>query len=439
MRQQTLLHIAVASGHLSIVEYLTVGPGSTDAHLLINEKDTSGNTPFDIAVGSDDFRRMACCLLAVPSLSPTMPTYLPRDVRALCVDGEKAPLPENRLQMNLNRLDVSYPGRRYQFGCPTSNPLVLGLVAVVELGILSPAVFIDGEKFLLALLCLVVGIVSAKVWFQFKIFAIVKRWPEVGVGIWLGWALSFFLYSISHGFGGGNHLAILNGLSFGFGIVTMLLWLNMKRFWASNPGVVLTRTLDHSDIFEIASMGNMPDPKIFCQTCMIRRPLRSKHCRKLGFCIDRFDHFCFWINRPIGFGNHRVFFTFLVIHMLTLVLYVLLFLSMVLRNYRRGSNARECPTLSVFISVNFVEILFLAWSLLVLVGQAVLLSAQIKDITTNLTINERVNHYKYRSQQSPPFAFLYPFQPKQNRITGIVFFCLPSPSFLVNAAATVGL
>ncbi|GAA5881965.1 hypothetical protein JCM1840_002982 [Sporobolomyces johnsonii] len=49
----------------------------------------------------------------------------------------------------------------------------------------------------------------------------------------------------------------------------------------------------------------------FCLTCMVRRPLRSKHSYATGRCVGRFDHYCPWVWNDVGVNNHRQFLVFL--------------------------------------------------------------------------------------------------------------------------------
>lgn len=45
-----------------------------------------------------------------------------------------------------------------------------------------------------------------------------------------------------------------------------------------------------------------------CVTCQIKRPARSKHCRFTDRCVAEYDHFSYFLSKPIGKGNKKVYF-----------------------------------------------------------------------------------------------------------------------------------
>ncbi|KAI1344242.1 hypothetical protein F5Y15DRAFT_365937 [Xylariaceae sp. FL0016] len=86
------------------------------------------------------------------------------------------------------------------------------------------------------------------------------------------------------------------------------------------------------------------DETNFCVTCMIRSPLRSKHCRRCQRCVAKHDHHCPWVNNCVGVNNHRHFFLYLI----SLTFGVLLF-DWILYYYfteMPESGSAECSILS---------------------------------------------------------------------------------------------
>ncbi|KAI4723800.1 Palmitoyltransferase akr1, ankyrin repeat-containing protein akr1 [Aureobasidium sp. EXF-10728] len=54
------------------------------------------------------------------------------------------------------------------------------------------------------------------------------------------------------------------------------------------------------------------DEQHFCTMCLIRKPLRSKHCRRCNRCVARHDHHCPWLNNCVGVNNHRPFVLYII-------------------------------------------------------------------------------------------------------------------------------
>lgn len=48
----------------------------------------------------------------------------------------------------------------------------------------------------------------------------------------------------------------------------------------------------------------------FCVSCMVRKPIRSKHCKICQRCVGKHDHHCPWIYNCVGVDNHRQFLLF---------------------------------------------------------------------------------------------------------------------------------
>lgn len=56
------------------------------------------------------------------------------------------------------------------------------------------------------------------------------------------------------------------------------LWYHFLKSWLGDPGVIkVSREQKMKTIIELAEKEDFV-PKVFCRTCLIRRPVRSKHC-----------------------------------------------------------------------------------------------------------------------------------------------------------------
>ncbi|CEP63705.1 palmitoyltransferase PFA5 LALA0_S09e00650g [Lachancea lanzarotensis] len=49
---------------------------------------------------------------------------------------------------------------------------------------------------------------------------------------------------------------------------------------------------------------------LWCSTCQSIKANRTHHSAALGYCIPRFDHYCFWIGTVVGRKNYRLFVQF---------------------------------------------------------------------------------------------------------------------------------
>ncbi|XP_071505691.1 palmitoyltransferase ZDHHC17-like [Diadema antillarum] len=84
-------------------------------------------------------------------------------------------------------------------------------------------------------------------------------------------------------------------------------YITMKR----DPGIISCSQEDRKrTIIELAETGQL-ELERFCTTCLIKRPIRSKHCAHCDHCVARFDHHCPWVDNCVGAGNHAHFVLYL--------------------------------------------------------------------------------------------------------------------------------
>eukprot|EP00835_Amoeboradix_gromovi_P002080 NODE_110_length_19453_cov_0.364369.p1 type:complete len:593 gc:universal NODE_110_length_19453_cov_0.364369:4703-6481(+) len=186
-------------------------------------------------------------------------------------------------------------------------------------------------------------------------------------------------------------------------IITMFFCL--FKTWNKVPSIPsLTNELHIRNLLISLHSKKLLNKDHICTTCIARKPLRSKHCKELNVCVAKFDHYCPWTSSVIGHHNHTWFYTFIVVLLLCIILFItscLLYLQETasvesiidcLNNDTSSgllisicNGALYHPMLLVFMGWLLINGI---WTLFVFVSQSVL-------IMWNMTTNEQVNKHRY--------------------------------------------
>lgn len=245
-----------------------------------------------------------------------------------------------------------------------------------------------------------------------KLASLLRPQPEIAMGIWIAWVSLFTLFHVAL-WADAAYASIAAAYAPFLVIVLVLhvalvaLWLRLAFVCPTDPGIVATY---HSDVVQLladAAQGIPLDPTTHCRTCLVAKPLRSKHCAKCGVCIARLDHHCTWINRCVGYGNHRLFVAFLLVHTTVLVGYVALALIVVYETLVARHAARSAPATESLswmdawievpglVSSHLLVLMVLLWGVLALGALALMTKQHVQNIAANITVNEQLNWRRY--------------------------------------------
>ena len=171
-----------------------------------------------------------------------------------------------------------------------------------------------------------------------------------------------------------------------------------------DPGYVPklgSRTQQKAVIDELISLWTFDDQH-FCVSCMIRRPLRSKHCKRCSRCVAKHDHHCPWLHNCVGANNHRHF----ILYVINLFLGAALFIRLVLYHIDAIAPLAEASCniipdeICQYVLRDPLTVVIGVWTALQLVWVSMLLVVQFVQITRAQTTYESMRGNIHSSSQA---------------------------------------
>jgi len=128
----------------------------------------------------------------------------------------------------------------------------------------------------------------------------------------------------------------------------------------------------------------LADTERLCATCQVWKPNRAKHDQQSNRCIAKFDHFCPWVNAPIGLENYRLFLSFTMTEMLTMGIFFPFACVYLHRNLFSG------PTFGALLLLPYTTLcaMLLVYSIGFNINHS-------KFVCFNFTTNEHINWRRY--------------------------------------------
>ncbi|KAH6712082.1 hypothetical protein BKA61DRAFT_609575 [Leptodontidium sp. MPI-SDFR-AT-0119] len=150
------------------------------------------------------------------------------------------------------------------------------------------------------------------------------------------------------------------------------------------------------------------DESNFCVPCMVRQPLRSKHCKRCNRCVAKHDHHCPWVHNCIGINNHRHFFLYLI--SLEAGLFFLVRIALGYFENLSESGSPDCNILAEplchIVNSDPYTLVLVIWGVLQLTWVTMLLFVQLVQISRAMTTweNMRGSHHDHGSKVSEAFT-----------------------------------
>ncbi|TMW66915.1 hypothetical protein Poli38472_012040 [Pythium oligandrum] len=244
-----------------------------------------------------------------------------------------------------------------------------------------------------------------------------KPQPEMIMGVWAAWVILFIFFHVVVWVDPVYKFVVTDWEPFlytlvGIEAVFLLTWFRLATVCPSDPGVIRTFQVDITQMLANAATGVVPPEASYCRTCMIRKPIRSKHCAQCGVCVARMDHHCGWINRCVGYGNHRLFVCFLLLHIIVVVGFVLLagvvFQLPAFPPARQLDATLGSSVMRVWMQVpdlvadHLLALMVFLWGIGTVIGLSFMAVQHLGNMARNLTVNESINWRRYPYLKADP-------------------------------------
>eukprot|EP00656_Telonema_subtile_P002567 TRINITY_DN11150_c0_g1_i1.p1 TRINITY_DN11150_c0_g1~~TRINITY_DN11150_c0_g1_i1.p1 ORF type:complete len:688 (+),score=219.57 TRINITY_DN11150_c0_g1_i1:194-2257(+) len=178
-----------------------------------------------------------------------------------------------------------------------------------------------------------------------------------------------------------------------FMLTTVLMVICFSACSYTDPGVIPHNEQDYRDCMLAGERGTSVDG--LCTTCMIRKPLRSKHCSVMNVCIAEFDHFCPWCNNAVGHSNYLAFVGWCVFEFINHIQLVYLLFSWLLAQTGSPSVFPIVSNLLLMNSQHPTVLYLTVFNVLCALMAMQLSMFQAGNIKVNLSTNERMNAFRY--------------------------------------------
>lgn len=171
-----------------------------------------------------------------------------------------------------------------------------------------------------------------------------------------------------------------------------------------DPGYVpklWSRAQQKAVIDELLSLWKFDDQN-FCVSCMVRRPLRSKHCRRCSRCVAKHDHHCPWIHNCVGANNQRHFLVYIIALEAGMVFFIRLAVYHI-QDLPQPKNP-QCNILSESICRYTLRdtftVILTIWTCLQLMWVTMLLAVQMVQVARAQTTYESMRGHMHQGTQA---------------------------------------